>query len=54
MSHTVTCHTPDCENEGIPISLELDYTDEDGNPGTVTDVICGPCRQPIGSVVRES
>ena len=32
-----TCHTPTCENQGVPIPIPDD-------PG---DVVCGPCEQPI-------
>jgi len=41
---TVTCHTPECENAGVPILVV--YDDAYGTPG----VTCGPCGQPIDDV----
>ena len=43
-----TCQTGDCENYGVPVDIDLGYTDEDGNVGQVDPayVYCGPCGQP--------
>jgi len=43
-----TCQTGDCENYGVPLDIDLGYTDEDGNVGQVDPayVYCGPCGQP--------
>lgn len=32
-----TCHTPTCENQGVPILV----------PEDAETVVCGPCGQPI-------
>jgi hypothetical protein len=36
---TVTCHTPGCENEGVPLTLPC-----------VDKVVCGPCKAVITDV----
>jgi hypothetical protein len=52
---TVTCHTDGCANNGIPIELDLTYTDPDtGETVTVGGVICGPCGQPITDIEEAS
>jgi len=48
----VTCHTPGCANEGIPIDLNLTYTDDDGQTQTVDAVACGVCGNPITDYER--
>lgn len=40
---TVTCPTPGCPNEGIPIEATLAFVAEDGGIVTVDQVICGSC-----------
>lgn len=40
---TVTCPTPGCWNEGVPITLPGTWTDEDGNVHQVDSVQCGVC-----------
>lgn len=48
---TVTCHTPECVNAGVPIDLELTSVDpETGETVTATSVQCGPCGQPITDI----
>lgn len=47
---TVTCHTPDCANQGVPLEMNLTYEDEDGNTQAITSVYCGPCGQPITDI----
>ena len=54
-THTVTCHTPGCINNGVPIQMPLVF-DEDTGDGLIhtdssADVQCGPCGQPITDVV---
>lgn len=50
---TVTCHTDGCENNGIPLVMDLTYPDFDtGEPVRVDIVICGPCGQPITDIVE--
>lgn len=45
----VTCTTPDCLNNGIPIDVGEHPTDpETGEPIEGWRVICGPCGQVIG------
>jgi hypothetical protein len=46
----VTCHTPDCENNGIAIDLTLTYTDETGETVNVDAVACGVCGQEITDI----
>lgn len=53
MVSTVICHTKDCENEGVPIELELGYTDDDGAVHETATVICGPCGNPITDIAEE-
>lgn len=43
---TVTCTTTGCDNEGIPITIEI--------PDTAPHVICGPCGQPIALESEEA
>lgn len=56
---TVTCHTPGCENDGVPIELDhpLTMNDEtgvaDGPPVDPWVIECGPCGQPITDVVED-
>jgi len=51
MMATVTCHTDGCGNAGHPIDLNLEYTDDEtGETGTVADVYCGVCGQPITDI----
>jgi hypothetical protein len=51
---TVTCHTENCSNNGIPIEMQLSFevTDEWGDTSTVTvgGVACGVCGQPITDI----
>ncbi|HEY7487131.1 MAG TPA: hypothetical protein VH912_21930 [Streptosporangiaceae bacterium] len=49
---TVTCHTEGCDNNGVPLQLDLTVYDPDtGQPaGTTSTVICGPCGQPITDI----
>jgi hypothetical protein len=51
---TVTCHTDGCENDGVPIEMDLtvEWVDEWGetHTSTVTSVVCGPCGQPITDI----
>jgi hypothetical protein len=48
---TVTCHTEGCENEDIPLEMQLTWTDPDtGDTYTVGSVSCGPCGQPITDI----
>lgn len=47
MSTTVTCHTDGCPNEDVPIPMDLEGTDDEGNPWAVSAVVCGPCGQAI-------
>jgi hypothetical protein len=48
---TVTCRTDGCENNGIPIDLDLDIVDENGAvTGQVGTVVCGPCGQQITDI----
>jgi hypothetical protein len=52
--NTVTCHTDDCANSGIPIEMQLSFevTDEWGETSTITvgSVVCGVCGQPISDI----
>lgn len=41
----VTCQTPGCENQGIPLEIADTWTDQDGTQNPVTVVQCGPCHQ---------
>ena len=55
--NTVTCHTGGCENDGIPLQLDLTAYDlETGEPipGELCPVVCGPCGQPIDDVTEAS
>jgi hypothetical protein len=56
-----TCHTPDCENEGLPIDVgNLTVIDDstgepalDGDGNTMQmAVVCGPCGQPITDITE--
>jgi hypothetical protein len=47
---TVTCHTPGCENNGIPLEVVTEWTDTDGNEQTVDNVQCGACGREIRDV----
>jgi hypothetical protein len=40
---TVTCPTPDCENQGIPIDIAVTYLNDDGEEVAVDAVQCGVC-----------
>ena len=42
VTQTGTCHTPECGNEGAPITLNV----PEGTPW-----ICGVCGQPIEDVI---
>lgn len=42
VTKTLTCHTEDCANAGIPIALDV--------PETVDAYACGVCGQPITDV----
>lgn len=44
--HTATCHTKDCENEGVEIQIYV--ADEDEN--NTSFVMCGACQQIIDDV----
>jgi hypothetical protein len=48
----VTCHTPECENAGHGIELNLTWVDEDGETQTVDAVGCGVCGQPITDIAE--
>jgi hypothetical protein len=48
---TVTCNTGGCANAGIPIELDLTWTDEEGGIHTVGAVACGVCGQSITDIV---
>lgn len=50
MMATATCHTPGCENAGIPIEIEHPIDEDTGQPATPWQVVCGPCQQPITDV----
>lgn len=50
---TVTCHTEGCANAGIPLDVSLSWTDDAGDAHTVTEVICGPCGNPITDIADE-
>jgi hypothetical protein len=50
---TVTCHTDGCENNGIPIEMDLTFTDDEDNVHTVGSVSCGPCGQPITDIEHD-
>lgn len=45
----VTCHTPGCDNEDIPIPLLISRVDPIGNPALI-NVMCGVCGQPITDI----
>lgn len=49
---TVTCHTEDCPNAGIPIDATTTWVDEDGVTHPVDFVVCGPCGQPIDDITE--
>jgi hypothetical protein len=49
---TVTCRTDECENNGIPIQLELTARDDEGRVQQITTVICGVCGQLITDIER--
>jgi len=49
----VVCHTEDCSNAGIPISLNLAYTDDDGETVNVDAVSCGVCGQEITDITDD-
>lgn len=42
---TVTCHTPDCGNNGVPIEIAYDPVEFGPFHG-----VCGPCGQPLDDV----
>lgn len=46
---TVTCRTPDCGNEGIPLEMNLTL-EMDGEVITIDTVQCGVCGQPITDI----
>jgi hypothetical protein len=47
----VTCHTDGCTSQGVPIPMELSYTDPtSGTEITVATVICGACGQQITDI----
>lgn len=46
----VTCHTDGCGNSGVPIEMNLSWTDEDGAVHPIESVCCGPCGQPITDI----
>ena len=48
---TVTCPTPGCENEGIPIEVVSTWTDEEGGVHTVGSIECGVCGADITSTL---
>lgn len=45
-----TCHTPECDNAGIPLEIEIPY-EEGQPPPTAPYVVCGVCGEPIADVV---
>ena len=53
-THTCTCHTEGCDNNGDPIPMILTWTelDEWGDEQTYTagSVVCGPCGEPITDI----
>lgn len=49
---TVVCRTEDCGNAGVPIPLDLEWTDDEGVVHDVDSVVCGVCGEPIGDVVK--
>jgi hypothetical protein len=50
---TVTCKTEGCGNEGIPLSVNLSFVDDDGETQYVDAVMCGVCGQPITDVTAD-
>lgn len=46
----VTCHTDGCPNAGIPLDVQLSWTDDDGETHETTDIVCGPCGNPITDI----
>lgn len=47
----VTCHSPGCGNDGIPIELSLASADpETGVPIEVSVVMCGGCGEQITDI----
>jgi hypothetical protein len=46
---TVTCHTEGCANGGIPIEIDLTWTDDEGQTHTM-DCYCGVCGQQITDI----
>lgn len=49
---TVTCHTPGCSNDGLPIpGIPTTWTDDDGATHPVNSITCGGCGVPITDVV---
>ena len=49
MEHVVTCHTPGCVNDGIPITITTVMDDPGIPPPQV--VYCGPCQQPVTDII---
>jgi len=50
---SVTCPTPGCENEGVPISIPSTYVDDEGAEHPVTEVVCGACGADISSTAQD-
>jgi hypothetical protein len=48
---TLTCHTPECPSDGVPVVAEIGWTDSDTGEQRYPDtVVCGACGQPIEDV----
>jgi hypothetical protein len=48
---TAVCHTPDCENEDVPVEVTTSFPDPDtGDEIFVSSVVCGGCGEPIEDV----
>lgn len=45
-----TCHTPECDNAGVPLEIEIPY-EEGQPPPAAPHVVCGVCGEPIADVV---
>lgn len=51
MTITATCHTPDCQNDGVEIAVDVVTEDpETGEALPAPTFLCGPCGNPITDI----
>jgi hypothetical protein len=49
----LTCRTADCPNAGIPIEIDLTWTDENGDTQDVDGAACGVCGETITDIAQD-